>query len=195
MAMLAFPIFLLTFSLARPVTTALFGGQYSSSAIIMSLLSLGYFVSTASGFNGLTLKVVGKLRAIVVINLFALVANVVLNLVLIKHFGATGAAIGTTATLLVHNALKQMAVRMVTGVKLFDDGRRGMFVTMTLTAAAVGVIDVLVKPPLMVGFALAIAGSLVVLAQGRHLLDVNDAFPELLRFRLIRAVFVPKEHR
>ena len=195
MAMLAFPIFLLTFSLARPVTTALFGGQYSSSAIIMSLLSLGYFVSTASGFNGLTLKVVGKLRAIVVINLFALVANVVLNLVLIKHFGATGAAIGTTASLLVHNALKQMAVRMVTGVKLFDDGRRGMFVTMTLTAAAVGVIDVLVKPPLMVGFALAIAGSLVVLAQGRHLLDVNDAFPELLRFRLIRAVFVPKEHR
>jgi len=195
MAILGFPIFLLTFSLARPITSALFGSRYESSAIIMALLSLGYFVSTASGFNGLTLKVVGKLRAIVFINLFALVVNVVLNLVLIKHFGAIGAAVGTTTTLLIYNALKQMAVRMVTGVKLFEDGRLGMFVTMALTSVAVLVIDLMVKPPLLVGFAIAAAGSLVVLAQARHLLDINDAFPELLRFRLIRIVFAPKEHR
>ena len=195
MAILGFPIFLLTFSLARPVTTALFGGQYASSALIMALLSLGYFVSTASGFNGLTLKVVGKLRAIVFINFFALILNVALNLVLIRHFGAKGAAIGTTATLLVYNAMKQAAVRMVTGVKLFEEGRRGMFLTMALMAAGLGLIDVLVKPPLFVGLGLAAAASLVVLAQGRHLLDLNDAFPELLRFKIIRIVFAPKEHR
>ena len=195
MAILGFPIFLLTFSLARPLTTALFGAQYSSSAIVMALLSLGYFVSTASGFNGLTLKVIGKLRAIVFINFFALIMNVVLNIVLISHFGVNGAAIGTTVTLLVYNTLKQIAVRMVTGVKLFDEGRRGMFLTMMLTAVIVGAIDLIVKPPLVVGFGMATVASLIVLAQGRHLLDMHDAFPELLRFKLIRLAFAPKELR
>jgi hypothetical protein len=45
------------------------------------------------------------------------------------------------------------------------------------------------EPPLIVGLGLAAAVSLVVLARGRHLLQMDETFPELMRFRLLRAVF------
>ena len=195
MAILSFPIFALTFSLARPVTTALFGGRYAGSSTVLALLSLGYFVSTASGFNGLTLKVVGKLRAIVVINFLALIVNLVLNLILIRMYGPIGAAVGTTTTLLIHNLMKQLAVRAVTGVRLFDGGRASLFATMAVSATALLVIEMLVSPPLMIGLGLAALASLIVLAQGRHLLEFDDTFPELMRFRVVQAFVRRKEPR
>jgi O-antigen/teichoic acid export membrane protein len=189
MSILGFPVFAVTFALARPMTTALYGRQYASSALVLSLLSVGYYVSTVSGFNGLTLKVVGKLRAIVAINLVALVINLALNLVLIRFYGINGAAIGTTATLLLHNLMKQYAVGLVTGVRLFDERRRGLYLTM---AGGVGILlaaQQIADPPFIVGLGLAGIISLVVLAQGRHLLQMDETFPELMRFRAVRAMF------
>jgi O-antigen/teichoic acid export membrane protein len=197
MAILGFPIFVLTFSLAGPVTTTLFGARYASSAVVLALLSLGYFVSTVSGFNGLTLKVVGKLKAMVVINVLALVLNLILNLILIIvfDFGAVGAAVGTTATLLIHNLMKQFAVSRVTGVRIFERGRRALYVTMAAGSLVVLAVQVVVKPPLVVGVALAGVISLIVLAQGRHLLEIDSTFPELMRFRAVRVLLGVKEER
>ncbi|MGH2725739.1 MAG: flippase, partial [Actinomycetota bacterium] len=110
MAVLAFPMFAVTFALARPVTGTLYGARYEDSAVIMSLLSFGYYFNVVLGFNGLMLKVVGKLRAVVAINAIALAVNLILNIVLIRAYGALGAAIGTAATLVVHNLLKQGAL-------------------------------------------------------------------------------------
>jgi O-antigen/teichoic acid export membrane protein len=186
MTVLSFPIFALTFSLARPVTTTLYGGRYSSSAIVLSMLSLGYFVSTASGFNGLTLKVVGKLRAIVVINCLGLVANLILNLFLIPAYGPLGAAVGTTATLIVHNFLKQGAVRLATGVRLFDNGRHVLYITIVCASLALLAVDLIVSPPLAVGLGLAALASIAVFAAGRSHLEVDATFPELMRFRILR---------
>jgi O-antigen/teichoic acid export membrane protein len=189
MAILGFPIFIVTFALAKPLTTTLFGREWSSSAIVLSLLSVGYYVSTMSGFNGLTLKVVGKLRAIVAINILGLIINLALNLILIPIYGIKGAAIGTMTTLVLHNFMKQFAVRMVTGVRLFDEGRRGLFITMGAGVAILTAIQLIADPPLFVGLGIAGVISLVVLARGRHLLQMDDTFPELMRFKLVRAVF------
>jgi O-antigen/teichoic acid export membrane protein len=191
MAILGFPLFAVTFSLARPITTTLFGERYASSAVVLALLSVGYFVSTVSGFNGLTLKVIGKLRAIVAINGVALIINLALNLILIPLYGVVGAAVGTTATLLIHNLMKQFAVKMVTGVKLFERGRRGLYATMAVGAGLLLAVQMVVEPPLLVGLLLAGILSLVVLARGRHLLQVDETFPELMRFRAVRAMFGP----
>jgi O-antigen/teichoic acid export membrane protein len=193
MAILGFPIFLLTFSLAGPVTTSLFEQRYASSSVVLALLSLGYFVSTVSGFNGLTLKVVGKLKAIVVINVLALILNLILNLILIPMYGAVGAAVGTTATLLIHNLMKQFAVSMVTGVRVFERGRRALYATMAAGTLVVLAIQVVAKPPLFVGLAIAGVISLIVLAQGRHHLEIDATFPELMRFRVVRAFLGVKE--
>ncbi|MGH2795592.1 MAG: MATE family efflux transporter, partial [Actinomycetota bacterium] len=186
MAVLAFPMFAVTFALARPITETMYGARYADSAVLMTLLSFGYYFNVVLGFNGLVLKVVGKLRAVVAINALALIVNLVLNIFLIRAFGALGAAIGTAATLVIHNLLKQGALRLATGVSLFERSHRRLYTTIVLTAAALLVLDVVARPPLIVGLAFAGIGSLIVLAVGRRSLRVDDTFPELMRYRLVR---------
>ncbi len=74
-AVAAFPLFALSFSMAGPLTVMLYTEEYAGSAIILALLSLGYYFSAALGFNGLTLKVYGKVRYIVVVNIGAALVN------------------------------------------------------------------------------------------------------------------------
>ncbi|MDQ4078557.1 MAG: oligosaccharide flippase family protein, partial [Chloroflexota bacterium] len=102
-AVVSFPIFALTFSLARPLTIFLYGERYEQSAIILALLSLGYYFNAALGQNGSTLKVYGKLRYVVAINALVAVLNLGLNLVLIPRYGALGAGVGTFITLVIFN--------------------------------------------------------------------------------------------
>lgn len=193
MAVLSFPIFAVTFSLAPPLTRTLFGARYTDSAVIMSLLSFGYYFNVVLGFNGLVLKVVGKLRAIVAINVLALVINLVLNVVLIRAYGPVGAAVGTSATLVVHNLLKQGALKLATGVSLFEQEHRALYLTITLAAAAMLAVQYALDPPLMAGIVVAGLGSLAVLAVGRRSLRVDDTFPELMRYRLVRMMIGGRE--
>ena len=120
MAVISFPLFALTFSLAGDVTNTLYGDRYSGSALFLAMLSFAYYFNTALGFNGLTLRVYGAMRSIVLINVAAAVTNLVLNLVLIPLYGPLGAAIGTTTTLILHNVLKQVALNRTTGISPFD---------------------------------------------------------------------------
>src|SRR5207249_3791300 len=120
MSVLAFPIFAATFSLARPLTTFLYGARYERSAIVLALLSLGGYFNVTMGFNLQTLKVIGRLRYISVASALAVLANVVMNMALIPHYGATGAAIGAAATLIGYNLLLQVGLLHVSNLKAFD---------------------------------------------------------------------------
>ena len=68
MAALTFPIFVCTFCFSRPLLALVSGERYVDSAPVLTLLSFGYFVNTALGFNGLTLKTFNKLRVTVSID-------------------------------------------------------------------------------------------------------------------------------
>ena len=63
----------------------------------LTLLSAAYYFNAALGFNGLTLKVFGKVRVIVVISVIAAVVNLALNFAFVPPYGALGAAIATSA--------------------------------------------------------------------------------------------------
>lgn len=120
MAVMSFPIFAATFTLAEPAVTTVYGEQYSESATYLSLLALGYYVQAALGFNGTTLAVFGKVKLIFAVNLAAVLVNVGLNLILIPAYGALGAALGTMITLALHNVFKQTALHVGTGVSFFE---------------------------------------------------------------------------
>lgn len=186
LAVLSFPVFAVTFSLARPVTVTLFGERYEQSAVYLALLSFGYYFQAALGFNGLTLKVFGKLRYIVSVNLLVVVINVGVNLLLIPRYGALGAAIGTTTTLVAFNVLKQAGLRLGTGISLFQWRHTRVYLAIVASALFLLGVQVLFSPPLAVGLALAVLASGVVLAVGRGSLEVGATFPELRRFRLVR---------
>jgi O-antigen/teichoic acid export membrane protein len=187
-AVLSFPIFALTFSLAKPVTETLFGARYADSATYLALLSFAYYFNAALGFNGLTLKVFGRLRYIVSINIFVAVVNVVINLLLIPRYGALGAAIGTCGTLILHNILKQAGLLLGTGVRLFQRRDLAVYAAIAVAAAVLLAVQIIFSPPVYVGFAFATLASVAVVAVGRKSLRAAETFPELMRFRVARLI-------
>jgi O-antigen/teichoic acid export membrane protein len=186
MAVSTFPIFIVTFALAEPLTVLLYEDRYASSAILLSLLALGRYVDVVCGFNGLTLRVFGNMRAIVAVNAFAAVVNLGLNLMLIPRFGALGAAIGTAATLIVYNIAKQVALARVTPLRAFERTYLRVYVAIVLASGACFAIQWSVRPPLPVGLALAAAASLGVLVASRDQLRMAQTFPELMRLPFAR---------
>jgi O-antigen/teichoic acid export membrane protein len=187
-AVASFPIFVLTFSLARPITVLLYGERYAQSALILALLSFSYYFNAALGQNGLTLKVFGKVRYVVVINVLAVLVNVGANLLLIPRYGALGAAYSTAGTLILHNILKQAGLRLGTGIDLFEWRYFRGYLVIILSAAGLLLLQWLTDAPVYISILLAALASLVVLRLNRHLLNVHQHFPELLRLPLMKQI-------
>lgn len=189
MAVFSFPVFAVTASLSETMTVALFEARYAGSATYLTLLSFAYYFNVALGFNGLTLRVFGLVRYSVAINLVAAAFNIGANLLLIPRFGALGAAVATTATLVLHNVLKQAGLRLGTGIDLFAWRYLRLYVVVAASAVTLGLLDSLLRPGLLGALLLAAAASVVVLAASRGLLHIEETFPEVLRLPLARRVF------
>jgi O-antigen/teichoic acid export membrane protein len=185
MTVLTFPIFLLTFSFARSTTVGLYGPAYAGSAPIMLLLAVGYFFHTALGFNGVTLRIYNKLRYTVSIDIAMAVLNVAVNLILIPRFGVIGAAIGTTATLCLHNVLKQLGLWRYTGWPLFRIKYALFYGGLAVVALALLGLQALLPASLLVALPLAAVVSLLALWISRGLLEVDLLFPEARRLPLV----------
>lgn len=195
-SVLSFPIFALTFSLASPLTVLLYGESYASSAVLLALLSFGYYFNAALGFNGLTLKVYGKLRYIVVINIVAAVVNVAINLLLIPRYGALGAACGTCGTMVIHNLLKQAGLRFGTGISLFEWKHIKVYASIIVAAAGLLLFQALLpqnyslkQPYVYISFGVTGVVALAVIGLNRKSLNIEQTFPELLKIPLMRKLF------
>jgi O-antigen/teichoic acid export membrane protein len=188
-AVLSFPIFAVTFSLAEPLTVALFGERYSDSAPLLALLALGYYVSSAWGLNGVTLQVFGKVRFLVVTNLVSSALTVVLFFLLIPRYGALGAAIAISATLIFQNAVRQAGLRAHAGVDVFEWRYLRIYLVVSLGALALWLVQVTVAPPLVVGLALAGLASALLLAISHSQLRIAETFPEIRRLPFARRLF------
>jgi len=189
MAVLTFPIFAATFSIAQPLVEFVFGHRYAASGPILAMLSLGFYFNVALGFNGLTVKVLGKLRYTVIINIIAAAIDIALLLLLIPRYGAIGAAIGTTATMIVHNMLKQAGLRLASGLSIFDGQYRSFYLLIVASSVGLFAIQQLISSSLKVAGPLAALVSIFVLAVARKKLHVSETFPELLKLPGMRFIF------
>ena len=180
LAVLTFPVFVVTTVLAEPLTVQLFGQRYAESATYLALVALGTYANAALGFNGLTIQMLGRIRYVVVINCCTAAFALLANLVAIARFGALGAAVAVLATLVLHNVLKQAGLRG-TGVGVFDHRCARVYATIAGGAAAVALVQQSAHPPLPVGVAVAAAVSLLVLRLNRRALRLAGTFPELTR--------------
>jgi O-antigen/teichoic acid export membrane protein len=186
---LSFPVFAVTFSLAQGVTVLLFGERYGTSAPILALLSLGYYVNAALGQNSLTLRVFGMVRYLVVSNLLAAAANVALLILLVPPLGALGAAVATSASLIFQNMVNQFGLGRKTPVHAFSRERAGVYVITAIAALGLLAIHLTRLFPMYVDLLLAGLASLGVLRLTRGSLDLPGTFPELLRLPLARRLF------
>jgi O-antigen/teichoic acid export membrane protein len=185
----SFPIFAVTFTLAEPAITTVYGEQYRESATFLSLLAVGYYVQAALGFNGTTLVVFGRVKLIFAVNLAAVIVNVALNLVLIPAYGALGAAIGTAVTLVLHNVFKQTALHVGTSVTFFDRSYLRMYVSIAAAMAVLAAARAAETDSVPVLVVLTMAASAVVLLANRRLLRIGETFPELRRLPLAGRIF------
>ena len=191
---MTFPVFALTFSLAQPLTLLLFGDRYAQSAVILALLSFGYYVNAALGFNAHTLRVYGKVRYIVFIDAITAVIGLSINLWLIPRYGALGAAIGTTSTLVAHNILNHVGLLFGgTGIKLFEWDYLRVYLTIAIGTAGLFFVQLLADPPVYISFILAAIVSLLIIRLNRNVFNIKEMFPELLRFPLMRWLLTNRE--
>jgi O-antigen/teichoic acid export membrane protein len=188
-AVFTFPIFVVTFALARPFTVLVFGDRYSSSGTLLAVLAVGYYLQVAVGFNGTVLMVMGKMKLVVGAGLVAVAANVALDLVLIPRYGAMGAAVGTSSALVIYNLLKQVALRVGAGVPVFDRRYLRVYATIACGAASVALVEHELQLELLTALPLALAASVLVLRLNRRSLAVAETFPELRRLPLARRIF------
>jgi O-antigen/teichoic acid export membrane protein len=184
-AIFTFPMFAVTFCLARPITLLLFGARYEDAAPILALLSFGSYFNAALGFNGLTLKVFGRVRYLVLMNIATVVVSVSASALLIPRWGALGAGIATMIALIVHNLFKQAGLKLGTGIHLFEWRYLRVYLVIALCTAGLLAIQLATSPPVPLGLGLAALAALVVLLSNRRMLEVDQMFPEARRLPVL----------
>lgn len=180
-AVLTFPVFALTFGAAGPLTVLLYGERYAQSGVIMAIVSLGYYFQVLLGLNAHTLRVFGRLRYIVNVNLIAAAIAVVLHLVLIPLYGAIGAAVATTASMIAQHALRQGALHLASGRRLFN---RRYWRFYLVIAPAIGALTAMQLAGVTSIYTAGLMVTLVsagVLFLCRKFLNVAQTFPEVLK--------------
>jgi O-antigen/teichoic acid export membrane protein len=185
-AVLTFPVLCVTTALAHPFTVAALGDRYSSSAVYLALLSIGYYVNAALGFNGVTVLMLGRLRYITIGNLFVLVWMVAVNFLLIPRWGTTGAVIAVLSTLLVHNIVKQAGLGFGGGIGIFDRGHLVVLLQLGAAVAALNLVLSFTHTPLAVGLVIVACVTILVMRHIGPALELASTFPVLSRTPIVR---------
>ena len=180
-AVLTFPVFAVTTAFSDSVAVVTLGSQYTSSAPMLLIVSLAYYVNAALGFNGFTAQILGRGKWVLATNLVTLLTLVVSTLILVAYLDVIGAALAVLVTLAVHNLLKQICLGFGTGIGMYQ---RGHLLSVTLALAMVLILSAIsaqVHLSLWVGLPLIFICWLVLLRTTRHTLRLGETFPEIER--------------
>jgi O-antigen/teichoic acid export membrane protein len=185
-AVLGFPAFAVTFTAAEFLTVLFFGERYQASGAILSILVFAFYLGSALGPNDTTVKVVGRMRWIVGINVFTGLATVGLHQLLVPRLGPLGAGAATALTILMFNFMHHYALLVAARVRLFDPACARPYITIGASVVFLVIVR-MVFPDGIVVPALAIAlTTAVVLASARTNLRFSETFPEIGRFRIVQ---------
>jgi O-antigen/teichoic acid export membrane protein len=185
-AVLTFPIFALTGPLAPDLTVVLFGARYEDSALILALLSIGYYFNTALGFNAYTLQICERIRFLVGVNVFIAALNIGLSLLLVPKYGAVAVAVANLVALVFQNVINQLALRRSIRTGFIDRSCLRCYLAILVCGAALWIFQWTLRPGLIVGLIAATAASLLVLVMSRSAIELEESFPELRRVPVLR---------
>jgi len=110
-------------ALGRPLL-GLFGPNFGEGHHLMFILALGLVSRAAIGPMERFLNMLGQQRACALVYGSAFGINVALCLLLIPHFGATGAAISIATALIVETLALALVAKHKLGFNVFNRGRR-----------------------------------------------------------------------
>jgi O-antigen/teichoic acid export membrane protein len=185
LAVMTFPVVAMTCAFAPSTTVFLFDTRYASSSGVLAVLSLGYYLNSALGFNMITLQLYGRLRFLLLVNLGTALLNIACSVALIPRHGALGAALSGCITLAAQNVACQVGLRRVLGVALVSRTSLPAYASIAVGAAALSAAHVLWSPGILTALALTGVAFLVLLAVNRHRLQLSSYFPEVRRLPLV----------
>lgn len=108
---------------AAPLLHLIFGAAFVSADGAMAVLVLGKLAYATIGFAGLALSMLGRPGMAATITAITVLLNVMLNLILIPHFGIVGAAIATSTSAVLVNAGSMILIARMYGRNCSAFGR------------------------------------------------------------------------
>lgn len=181
------PPFVLFAVFPRLVIRLTYGPEYVEGALALTVLVVGIFVDTVAGVNGRTLEAIGSTTTVMAATVVAAVVNVALNLWLIPQYTIVGAAVATTASYLLLNAIYTYRLYRETGIHPVDGtlvrlGAASLLLVGGFAAVRHVVLDpgVVESVLLLAGFGVAYLGVVVVVGlDGSDVALLDEAEREL----------------
>jgi O-antigen/teichoic acid export membrane protein len=185
-AVLTFPILAVTTAYAAPFTAVTLGERYRASGEILAILSLGFYINAAFGFNGLSIQLLGRNRWILIANLLTLGFLMGATFPLVDKLGPQGAALAVLVTCVVHNILKQLGLGFGGGIGVWQRGHALVLVQVAVLVAGLLLFEIYLRPPLWLALISVTVVWLALLRLTRHRLRLHEVFPELRGYAVLR---------
>lgn len=168
------------------VLLSVFGPGFSDGAPALRLLAIAMLVATATGNSQTILLMSGRSGWQLVNKSLALILNIILNLLLVPRYGAIGAAVAWSVTIVVDSVVVLVQVRYLVGIRLQLAGLVRAMIVGIGSFGAIGVCAVMLfgQTTLTTVIALIVAGVLhaAILYLQRQHFDV-DVFRAAIRRR------------
>lgn len=184
-AVFSFPVLAMTTVFAAGTTVLLFGERYASSADVLVLLSIGYYVNAALGHNAYTLVAFGRGRLLATVNVTCALTNLLLCWLLVPEHGAVGVGIANCATLALQNALYQWDTGRVLGCSPLPRSRVRPYLLVLAACGVLLLVDLALQPGVLVAIPLVLLVWAGLLLLTREQLELAQTFPELRRVPLL----------
>ncbi len=181
LAVMTFPIIAMTGPFAEQTTVTLFGERYADSAVIMALLSLGYYFNVSFGYNAFMLQVYGKLRFLTVVNVSAASLSVGLTFALVPVAGAVGVAVASCLTLVCQNLANQIMLSRTIETSFIDRSVLRPYLLIVVLLTILTAIAVVAQPNFVVALVVSALVSLALLRLSRKQLKLTETFPEITK--------------
>lgn len=140
---LVFPTFLIMTLFSEQVLYILFGAEYRTASLALSILAVGYLFDAFVGRVGSFLQSTGHTKYILYNNSALIILNIVLNIALIPIYGLIGAAIATTTSMIASNVLMYVEVLKKEKVNTLSSKIPKVILTALIPLGLVMIIDTL----------------------------------------------------
>jgi O-antigen/teichoic acid export membrane protein len=130
----------------KPFITLWIGEGYESSYYIMLILALPYIMLTSQMMSVSAVYGIEKHKFLSFITLLEGVVNLGLSIVLVKHYGIYGVALGTAIPMLIINLFVQpVYVCRITGLPLLTYIKRGLLVQLLISVLYFIVVKIVIS--------------------------------------------------
>ena len=135
---LVFPLFVLLLIYSREIITLVFGVQYGTGGIALTILAVGFFTNAAVGRSRETLSALGATKFLLVSSIVASIINFVANLVLIPIYGFVGAATASAGSFIALNFVVYLFLRTQFKITPFNQRSIKAFVALPVVLLPIG---------------------------------------------------------